>query len=64
MLILPQEYSFLKINMFFIKKEKKITKPLSDSDSRVPSWFPLDREQHQPVSSNTEDLKSTNPKSH
>ena len=44
----------------FIKKEKKVVKERYDPEERVPSWIPL----HQPVSSNTEDLKSTNLKSH
>ena len=46
--------------MFFIKKEKKVTKPLSDPDERVPSWFPLDREKLQPVAEGILDLQSTN----
>lgn len=51
--------------MFFIKKEeKKITKPQFDPDSRVPSWFPLDREKMKPSAEDTEDLKSANQQSH
>lgn len=48
--------------MFFIKKdEKKIMKPRFDPDDRVPSWIPSTLE---PVSEDTEDLKSKDQRFH